>query len=54
MQRLGAGINVLPKSDRLTVTLAVENLANVYYREQFQFAPARGRTLTVSLALGKF
>ena len=54
VQRLGAGINVLPKSDRLTVTLAVENLANVYYREQFQFAPARGRTLTVSLALGKF
>ena len=30
-------------------SFAVENLADRYYREQFQFAPARGRSFTVAL-----
>ena len=33
------------------LTVNVENLANKFYREQFQFAPARGRSITVGLRL---
>ena len=32
---------------RLGVTLAVDNLTDRFYREQFQFAPARGRSVTL-------
>ena len=35
-------------------TLAVENLTDNFYREQFQFAPARGRSFTVGLSVGAF
>jgi outer membrane receptor protein involved in Fe transport len=40
--------------DRVGVSFAIENLTNEYYREQFQFAPARGRSFTVGLNLGAF
>ena len=36
-------------SVRLGLVFAIENLADRFYREQFQFAPARGRSLTVGL-----
>jgi outer membrane receptor protein involved in Fe transport len=36
------------------VTFGVENLTNRYYREHFQFAPARGRSFTVGLSVGAF
>lgn len=52
VQRLGWGVDVSRGRDRLGVVFAVENLANVYYREHFQFAPSRGRTFTVNLTLG--
>jgi hypothetical protein len=35
------------------VSLNVENIANRYYREQFQFAPARGRSVTFGLRIRK-
>ncbi len=54
IQRLGGGINLTQGRDRVAFTFAVENLANTYYREQFQFAPARGRTFTFGLTLGAF
>jgi outer membrane receptor protein involved in Fe transport len=54
VQRLGWGVNFTRGRDRLGVTFAVENLANVYYREHFQFAPARGRSFTVGLNAGAF
>ena len=54
VHRLGWGVNLAPARDRLLLTFAVENLANTYYREQFQFAPARGRTFTIGLSLGVF
>ncbi len=54
LHRLGAGINLTRGRDRVGLTLAVENLGNRYYREQFQFAPARGRSFTVGLTLGAF
>ena len=40
--------------NRVGLTFAVENLTNAYYREQFQFAPARGRSFTVGLSVGAF
>jgi outer membrane receptor protein involved in Fe transport len=54
VQRAGAGINFGSGRDRFTLTFAVENLANTYYREHFQFAPARGRSFTVGLRVGAF
>jgi outer membrane receptor protein involved in Fe transport len=40
--------------ERVGVTFTVENLADRYYREHFQFAPARGRSFTVGLNVGAF
>ncbi len=52
VQRLGAGISLSGRPERLDLTFAVENLANRYYREHFQFAPSRGRSFTVGLTAG--
>ncbi|MEQ1756751.1 MAG: TonB-dependent receptor [Vicinamibacterales bacterium] len=54
VQRLGWGVDLSRGRDRLGLVFAVENLANTYYREHFQFAPSRGRTFTVNLNLGAF
>ncbi len=52
IQRLAVGYNWRNGNDRLGVTFAIENLTNQYYREQFQFAPARGRSFTIAVTLG--
>ena len=49
IQRVAAGLNFRPRDGKLSLVVAVANLADRFYREQFQFAPARGRTVTVSL-----
>ncbi len=54
IQRLGWGVNLSRNRDRLGLTFAVENLTNKYYREHFQFAPARGRSFTIGLSVGAF
>jgi outer membrane receptor protein involved in Fe transport len=54
VQRIGWGVNLTRGRDRLGVTFAVENLTNRYYREHFQFAPARGRSFTIGLSVGAF
>jgi outer membrane receptor protein involved in Fe transport len=54
VQRLGWGVNVGPRQNALALTFAIENLANTYYREHFQFAPSRGRSFTVGLSVGSF
>jgi outer membrane receptor protein involved in Fe transport len=54
VQRVGWGINLVRGRDRLGLTFAIENLTNRYYREQFQFAPARGRSFTVGISVGAF
>jgi len=54
IQRAAAGVDLSRGRDRVTLTFAVENLTNRFYREHFQFAPARGRTFTVSLGIGAF
>ena len=41
VQRLAWGVNFTRGRDRLGVTFALENLADKYYREQFQFAPCQ-------------
>lgn len=48
------GVNVERKGSSLSVTLALENLGNKFYREQFQFAPARGRSLTIGVNMRIF
>jgi outer membrane receptor protein involved in Fe transport len=48
VQRVSGGVNFRPRGGRLGLVFAVENLADRYYREQFQFAPARGRSFTVA------
>ncbi len=54
VQRVAWGVNVSRGRDRVGLTFAIENLGDAYYREQFQFAPARGRSFTVGLNLGAF
>jgi outer membrane receptor protein involved in Fe transport len=54
VQRIGWGISLSRGRDRVGLVFAVENLADNFYREQFQFAPARGRSFTVGLNLGAF
>ena len=46
LQRVALGVNLSPAGGRLGVVVAVENLADRFYREQFQFAPSRGRSVT--------
>jgi len=52
VQRVGAGMRVGSGLNRASVTFAIENLTNRYYREHFQFAPARGRSFTIGIRLG--
>ena len=54
IQRLGWGVNLARGRDRVGLTFAIENLTDRYYREQFQFAPSRGRSFTVGLTVGAF
>lgn len=49
IQRLGLGYDWRKDRKSFGLTLNVENLGNTFYREQFQFAPARGRSVTVGL-----
>lgn len=49
MQRVAWGFNIRQGGNRLGVTFAVENLTDRFYREQFQFAPARGRSFTMGI-----
>lgn len=54
IQRLAWGLNLSRGRDRAGITFALENLTNKFYREQFQFAPARGRSFTVGINVGAF
>jgi outer membrane receptor protein involved in Fe transport len=54
VQRVGGGVNLARGRDRLGLTVAVENLTDAFYREHFQFAPSRGRSVTIGLSLGAF
>ena len=47
VQRLAAGYDWGQDNQRLGITVALDNLTDEFYREHFQFAPARGRTFTL-------
>ena len=51
VQRVAGGYTWRPGAQRLGVTLAVDNLTDKFYREQFQFAPARGRSVTLAVTV---
>jgi hemoglobin/transferrin/lactoferrin receptor protein len=52
VHRIGGGMELGRGRQRVALTYAVENLTNRFYREHFQFAPARGRSFTVGLTFG--
>jgi hemoglobin/transferrin/lactoferrin receptor protein len=52
VQRLGWGVALTRSREQLSLIFAIENLANKYYREHFQFAPARGRSFTIGVTAG--
>jgi len=54
IQRVAGGYNWRRGNQVLGLTVSVDNASNLFYREQFQFAPARGRTFTIGLTLGAF
>jgi len=54
IQRAALGINLTRRRERLGLVFAAENLGDTYYREHFQFAPARGRSFTIGLNVGAF
>lgn len=54
VQRAALGINLARGRDRVGLVFAVENLGDTFYREHFQFAPARGRSFTIGLNVGAF
>jgi outer membrane receptor protein involved in Fe transport len=54
VQRLAWGVNFRPQRGRLGLVFAVENLTDAFYREQFQFAPARGRSFTIGVNVRGF
>jgi len=54
VQRVGAGLSLTRDRQKMGLTFAIENLGNVYYREHFQFAPSRGRSVTLGLSIGAF
>ena len=49
IHRIGVGYDWRKDKKTVGLTVNVENLGNKFYREQFQFAPARGRSITVGL-----
>src|SRR5262245_6923784 len=51
---LRGGINLDRERRRFSFTVGLENLGNEFYREQFQFAPARGRSFTVGTVVKFF
>jgi len=54
VQRAGLGYDWNKDGRSLGISVQLDNLTNSYYREQFQFAPARGRSITLGLHLRRF
>lgn len=51
LHRIAAGYDWHQNGQRLGLTFAIDNLADEFYREQFQFAPARGRSISIALSV---
>jgi hemoglobin/transferrin/lactoferrin receptor protein len=52
VQRAAFGLSLTRDRDRAAIVVAIENLSDRFYREHFQFAPSRGRSVTLGLTLG--
>lgn len=53
LHRLAAGIDWRAGGYDAGLTVAAENIGDRFYREQFQFAPGRGRSFTFGLRLAR-
>jgi hemoglobin/transferrin/lactoferrin receptor protein len=51
IHRLAGGYTWRRGENRLGVSLAIDNLTDRFYREHFQFAPARGRSVSVAVTV---
>jgi outer membrane receptor protein involved in Fe transport len=51
IHRVAVGYDWRTGAQRVGATLAVDNLTDKFYREHFQFAPARGRSVTLSITI---
>jgi hemoglobin/transferrin/lactoferrin receptor protein len=51
IHRLALGYDFRSGDQHIGVVAAVDNLTDRFYREQFQFAPSRGRSFTLSLSI---
>jgi outer membrane receptor protein involved in Fe transport len=51
IHRIAAGYDWRTGSQRLGLTAAIDNLTDNFYREHFQFAPARGRSFSLSVSV---
>lgn len=51
IHRLAFGYDWRQGNQRLGLTLAIDNLTDTFYREHFQFAPARGRSVSLQLRI---
>ncbi len=51
LHSLHGGYNFRSERSVVGLTLGIENLGNKFYRDQFQFAPSRGRSFTLGLNL---
>jgi outer membrane receptor protein involved in Fe transport len=51
IHRLAAGYDWRKGDQFVGVIVGVDNLTDEFYREQFQFAPSRGRSFTLSLSV---
>ncbi len=51
IHRLAVGYDWRRGDQSIGLVAAVDNLTDKFYREQFQFAPSRGRSVTVSLSV---
>lgn len=54
IHELRGGVNFQRENYKVGFTVGIENLGNRFYREQFVFAPARGRSLTMGVNLRFF
>jgi len=51
VHRVALGYDWRKGDERLGLTFAVDNLTDTFYREQFQFAPARGRSFSLMVTV---
>lgn len=51
VHRLAVGYDWRQRDQRVSLGVTIDNIADAFYREQFQFAPARGRSVSFTVAI---